>query len=74
MSRRRIATSHTPDRGNGFVVVDPRAFTVEQAYDLLYLAFQLRRWHRILDACDGDVDAARRIMGEVDRVTGPVPL
>jgi hypothetical protein len=70
MSDPRIAAGHTAPRpldGSSWEVVGDKPLTYLEARDLLALALLLKRWHNVIDACDGDLEQARRVWAEVGR-------
>jgi hypothetical protein len=53
------------------VITKPRCYA--EARDLAYMAALLRRWHRVLDSCGGNVEQARsawRLIGYAE-LEGP---
>ena len=74
MTHRRIAGLQSPDTSKRpvFEVVGPTPQTWDEARDMAYLASLLLRWHRLLAACDGDVEQAQRVLADAERVRAPL--
>jgi uncharacterized protein YbjT (DUF2867 family) len=70
MSNRRIAALHISSLPlpGGYELAGPRALSYEEARDLLGLAILLRRWHRVLDACDGNREQALAVWNQLGRI------
>jgi len=71
MSAPRIASrqlANVPREGDYWEVVGSSPLTAGEALALLGLAHLLARWHRVVAACDGDLEQARGVWAELGRL------